>query len=255
MSESTLSNSPSQDGNLADSPSFVSCPPIFVLPTHLTLDELHRVEDILGNRGARLTYDASEARLVLGRVGQKKRAALELRSRGVWTEEVPAEVQDEAPVKRRRVQPDSQLDDGDLSTESEGEEDGVKSQHNPGRHLRKRSPSVGAVSVISTLSGNSEQQKDVIKVVKLQWLENSLKAHELLPINSYIVYQARIIENPTAAKPITTAADIVQRAKEDAMFKPPAAAASRFPPRRQKELADDTPSQRHPIPKLKHKVT
>lgn len=40
----------------------------------------------LANRGARLTYDVSEARLVLGWVGQKKRAALELRYR--WFRQV-----------------------------------------------------------------------------------------------------------------------------------------------------------------------
>ncbi|ODM20635.1 hypothetical protein SI65_03688 [Aspergillus cristatus] len=263
MSDSTLSHSPSQDGPLTQAPTFTSFPPMFVLPTHLTLDELHRVEDVLGNRGARLTYDICEARLVIGKVGQKKRAALELRARGVWTEEVVSEEGEMEgdggpPVKRRRVslreekvdgQAVEQLQDGDVSTESEGEEDGVESQHNPGKHLRNRS-----VSAASTSTAGSEQT-NVIRVVKLQWLEKSMEAQELLPIEPYIVYQARIIDPPTTAKPTTTASDIMQRAQQDALFKPPATPASHFHTRRQNPPQPDGPSQAHPIPKLYRQTT
>lgn len=232
----------------------MSSPPIFILPTHLTLDELHRIEDILDNRGARLTYDVSEARLVIGIVGQKKRASLELRARGVWTEEVSVEGDGEPPVKRRRVGVHKegsntgveQLQDGDVSTESEDEEDGVESRHNPGRHLRKRSVSVPTSSAIS--------ETDVIKVVKLQWLEKSIQAHELLPIDPYTVYQARIIDPPITAKP-TNAVDIIQRVQQDTLFKPPAAPASHSHTRRQKDALDNVPSQSHPIPKLYRQTT
>ena len=260
MSGSTLAYSRSQDAPLTQTPTFTSSPPIFVLPTHLTLNELHRIEDILGNRGARLTYDISEARLVIGKVGQKKRAALELRGRGVLTEEVSAsgegEGDREPPVKRRRVGNHDedgngvgQLQDGDVSTESEGEEDGMESQHNPGRHLRKKS-----VSVASTSTAGSEQGKNVIKIVKLQWLEKSIEAQELLPIDPYLVYQARIIDPPTTTKP-TTASDIIQRARKDALFKPPVTLASHFHTCRQKDIPDNIPSQTHPIPKLYRQTT
>lgn len=264
MSDSTLSNSPSQDGDSTDHPSFSSCPPIFVLSTHLTLDELHRVEDILGNRGARLTYDVSEARLVLGRVGQKKRAALELRSRGVWTEEVPVVSSSgggPSPVKRRRVQghrPSGlQVDEVDLSTETEGEEDGMKSKHDPGRHLRKqKSPSPSAISVASTAStasADSVDQTDVIIVAKLEWLDKSLQARELVPIDPFVVYQARKTEKPTSTKAATTA-NIMQRTKEDAMYKKPAAAPppGRFAARRSREPPDGLSSQ---PPKLYRQTT
>lgn len=230
MSDSTLSYSPSQDGKHTETPYFTSCPPIFVLPTHLTLDELQQVEDMLGNRGARLTYDVSEARLVLGRVSQKKRAALELRSRGVWTEEVdvPSVSRDEgsheSPVKRRRVQGSTtHAEEVDLSTESEGEEDGMKTQHDPGKHLR-RQRSVSVTSSDSATGSSKQQPTDMIKVVKLEWLEKSLVARELVPTDPFLVYHARISENstPTKTASTTTAANVIQRAREDAMFKKPA---------------------------------
>lgn len=63
-------------------------PPVFVLSSHLTTDQLHDIEDQLLEHNAPLTYDIAEARLVLGKVGTKKRAEFELRARKIWTEEV-----------------------------------------------------------------------------------------------------------------------------------------------------------------------
>ncbi|RMJ22786.1 hypothetical protein PHISP_06343 [Aspergillus sp. HF37] len=82
----TTSPIPSSSSEGQPVPDLSPCPPVFVLSTHLSLPELHDVEERLLSRGARLTYDIAEAGLVLGKVGQKKRAALELRARGVWTE-------------------------------------------------------------------------------------------------------------------------------------------------------------------------
>ena len=93
-------------------PDLSAIPPIFVFPTRLSIDELHETEDMLLDRRAPLTYDAKEARLFLGRVGTKRRAELELRSRGVWTEEVisdgggrdgEGEGEGPSPRKKRRV--------------------------------------------------------------------------------------------------------------------------------------------------------
>jgi DNA polymerase IV len=59
-------------------------PPTYLLDTHLPLEELHELEDQIPN----LTYDITEAKLVIGKVTTKQRAIFELRSRKVWTEEV-----------------------------------------------------------------------------------------------------------------------------------------------------------------------
>lgn len=87
-------------------------PPIYILPTHIEDDHRHDLEDHLLEAGAPLTYDIFEARLVLGNVGTKRRAELELRVRRLWTEAIEHEANDssitEPPLKRMRR--DSQPD-------------------------------------------------------------------------------------------------------------------------------------------------
>ncbi|PYH91804.1 Nucleotidyltransferase [Aspergillus ellipticus CBS 707.79] len=227
MSEHTAS-SPTND-EVDSSPDFLSCPPIFVLPTHLSLESLHEIEEDLVKRNARLTYDISEARLILGKIGQEKRAALELRSRGVWTEPISKY---EPPTKRRRVEAQEpvksarQDDIIDLSTETEDEEDGMRSRHGPSRHLnRPKPPSASASTPHPSIA--SSDQSDVISVVKLDWLNQCLQAQELLSIEPYLVYLARQIPSPAKPQPnqptktTTKSADILQRAKQDAVLQPP----------------------------------
>src|ERR1700712_5201260 len=91
----TLSPAPSSPTLRASSPlvealdlSFL--PPIFVLPAHLSTEDLHDIENQLQDHGATVTYDINEAKLVIGKVSTKKRAQFELRSLGLWTEEVEA---------------------------------------------------------------------------------------------------------------------------------------------------------------------
>ncbi|OOF92463.1 hypothetical protein ASPCADRAFT_517854 [Aspergillus carbonarius ITEM 5010] len=210
-------------------PSFSSCPPVFVLPTHLSLESLHEIEESLIKRDARLTYDISEAKLVLGKIGQDKRAALELRSRGIWTEPIS---KPEPPRKRRRVdarvsKPAGQTDIVDLSTETEDEEDGMRSRHDPSRHLNRPppfSPSAEFTTInpsdASSVSSPVEQP-DTICVVKLDWLDQCLIAQEILPIDPYIVYLARRVTRPAEPlKPTIKSSDILQRAKQDAASRP-----------------------------------
>ncbi|PYI01196.1 Nucleotidyltransferase [Aspergillus sclerotiicarbonarius CBS 121057] len=219
---------PTDDAGVS-SPSFSSCPPISVLPTHLSLESLHKVEENLIKRDARLTYDISEARLVLGKIGQEKRAALELRSRGIWTEPIS---KPEPPRKRRRVVRESEKPAGhadiDLSTETEDEEDGMKSRHDPSRHLNRTqtlSPSAESTTINPSAASSvssSVEQPDTISVVKLDWLDQCLQAQELLPADPYVIYIARRV--PRHAEPPKTtiiSSDIIQRAKQDTASRPP----------------------------------
>ncbi len=59
-------------------------PTTYLLPAHIPEDIRLKLEDEIPN----LTYDITEAKLVIGKVGTAKRAEFELRSRGVWTEPV-----------------------------------------------------------------------------------------------------------------------------------------------------------------------
>ncbi|EEQ31677.1 putative DNA-directed DNA polymerase [Microsporum canis] len=108
MEDSVSPSSPvADDGGMID---LSSCPTIFVLPTHISLEELHSIESILSRCGAPLTYDITEARLAIGKVSHEKRAVLELRSKGLWTESVPLVTEVEETARKRR-----RLDDDDKS--------------------------------------------------------------------------------------------------------------------------------------------
>ncbi|RAH86553.1 Nucleotidyltransferase [Aspergillus japonicus CBS 114.51] len=205
-------------------PDFSACPPIFVLQTHLTIEALHAIEEELVRRNARLTYDIDEAALILGKLSQAKRAALELRTLGVWTE--PTQASDEPPpAKRRRGNGHAlgaEAEVIDLSTETEDEEDGMSS-HASSTHLRPAKPTPDTAT---------------LTVVKLDWLHACLRTNTILPTDEYTVYHARRIERasapstptPTLKKRTQTQpqtqpqpqTSILARAKADASMQAPA---------------------------------
>ncbi|KAJ5179272.1 hypothetical protein N7492_002482 [Penicillium capsulatum] len=224
---------------------FSDQPSVFILPTHLTLEILHQAEDALVQHGGKLTYDIAEASLVLGKIGQKKRAALELRSRGIWTEEFPGSKEENRklgnpPAKRRKTtQPDSALKAAaevvDLGTESEDEQDGVKSCHDPSRH------------VVSTSSIDSS----TVTVLKLEWLDHSIKAGKALAHHPFTVFRGIKAAPPPQipSKHIATdklPSQILQRAKADAVLKDSPLPSTQFHARRSKEPPDGAYSQRQP---------
>jgi DNA polymerase IV len=252
-------------------------PPIFVLPTRLTLDELHALEDDLGKLDATLTYDVTEARIVLGTIAQRKRAALELRARGVWTEEVPVPVPvsvsgpsalaegsvgdglSKATVKRQRQRRKEAADspspkrrrlssskDGeesrtqsqerdvvDLSTESEseGEGEGARSRSQSTVHherqQRRRRLSRSSDGTNTTVGDYHDEKEDAsidkivehghVKVVRLEWAIQSIKARKVLDIDKFVVYHGKVIAPPqsTATATTTTVLKSVKTQSED----------------------------------------
>jgi DNA polymerase IV len=217
--------------------SLSSCPPIFVLPTHLSLDALHQAEETLVELGAHLTYDVSEATLVLGRVGQKKRAALELRSRGVWTDEEEEgdlrqpptpEPEIRSVVKKRRIDKHGASarilveEEVSLNTEDESGEDGVRE---PAARLKRPQMSVPVPeshsSTVSALKGCA--QEGAVRVARLDWLTQCVETQSILPIDPFVVYRGRKVEKPATKRDKDTANSqaILDRAKQDAAFKVP----------------------------------
>lgn len=238
---------------------FSSQPPIFILPMHLSLEELDEVEGRLIDYGGRLTYDIAEASLVLGKVGRAKRAALELRTRGVWTEELaPSSASKltsggaEPPIKRRRTDQydgtrDVPVEIIDLSTESEGE-DGVTNRHDSSKH--------------SIPEKKAEAIKNAVTVLKLEWLDTSITSGKCVSQDPFVVYRGRKIPSPPPTTKTENMQDflqqksnqIIERAKQDAGLPTP-----RTPPpehihaRRSKEPPEG-PSQR-PRPTLYRQTT
>jgi DNA polymerase IV len=166
-------------------------PPIFILPTHLQTEELRKAEDLVYQLGGKLTYDAGEARLFLGKVGQKKRAAFDLRARDVWTEDAVLPTwkagsdapgsSDEPARKRRKVSADVATERTLSSTASEAESD------------------LSDDADVANKAGNYwPDLTDFIIVLKLAWLEACVKKGKLVPFKPYTVYTAKIIPKPAS---------------------------------------------------------
>ncbi|KAJ5815647.1 hypothetical protein N7474_007424 [Penicillium riverlandense] len=255
------SSPPEADAEVDQVDIFSSIPPVFILPTHLSLDGLHDAESRLVNYGGNITYDIAEAGLILGSIGQKKRAALELRSRGIWTQDVSehlpadeASLKDsEPPLKRRRSEQHSQSggaeNDIDLSTESDSgsEKDTVQNRSRHPKHLLQ----------------TADDQKGSVLVIKLEWLDESIKAGKPLPKEPYMVYhgQKKIVPTVPAetGKQIGATGQksnqIIQRAKEDAALQSPPVSSSRFGVRRSKESFDRGSSSQRQPPTLYRQTT
>lgn len=249
MVSNHVPGSPSPGKETCSGAIFAQQPPIFILPTHLTLEKLHETESRLIEFGGNLTYDISETGLILGKTGQKKRAALELRSRGVWTEEYAGpslsqpEGSKEPPVKRRKTEQAHQTatEIVDLSTESEGEADGVRSRHDPSRHLVQ-----------------TTEPPDTVTVLRLDWLDQSIAAGKALPPEQFLVYKGRKT-SPKGAHPAEAPSEnpprqIIQRAKGDAAARPQPIQPGRFHARRSRE-PDGGPSSQHHPPTLYRQTT
>jgi len=157
---------------------FSSLPPIFILQAKLPADDMHEAEDAVYEAGGQLTYSPQEARIFVGRLTQKKRAAFELRSRGLWTEE--SSLPQQPPRKKRKLdpQPRGQSLSGS-ETESEHDND---TRDGPEQ--------------AQTVSDALFNLEDHVVVLKLQWLTKSLGAGAFLPPEPYLVYSGRIVERP-----------------------------------------------------------
>jgi DNA polymerase IV len=215
-------------------------PPIFVSATHFDPTALHELEDSLVDSGAALTYDLSEAGIVISKVARKPRVLFDLKAKGVWTEEVvvgdEAEVETESSRGSQVVVIDDDHDDS--STASEGEGEGVLKAGTSKRPPAKRARSTQEAAVVSSDS--------LIRVVRVDWFEESKRAGEPLPLQRFLTYQGRRVAKSVSATPSTSnqttprkpthlsrvssrpgerqsspTASILERAREDAPTHPP----------------------------------
>lgn len=184
-------------------------PPIYLLKTHFekNADELHRLEKEID-----VVWDIKEAKLVIGLVGTKKRAAHELRKLGLYTEDVQefaaqgeksALGEDFGPArKRRKLSRNEGASPQVISLDSETESD--------------------ADGEIDTVAKSFSNRKDIptVKVLRLAWYTDSVKAGELMPMEKYLVYEGAIVSGlkPEVTSPKTKLPQkqtIFTRAKED----------------------------------------
>ena len=176
-------------------------PAVYILPRGLDVEHLHELEEELIGLGAPLTYDAKEARIFLGRLSQKKRAAFELRQTGLWTEEKIAH-ETAPPAKRQRLSPIKHNPPvaRKITPETESETD---ADSDPGPSTQNSLVASYSPATLPPESRHPFQQlaevSDDILVLRLDWLEDSLKRNEILPPEGYVVYDARIVPKPAPA--------------------------------------------------------
>ena len=214
-------------------------------------EELDELEEKLLDNGAKLTYDVKEAKIILGNLTAKRRIELELRSRKLWTKEIPilgdqspggesilpatpekkrlrtvrpaestqifinasgSTTEDEMPSQGAvqttsanipssprdlSMRPTKPMIVQDSTTESEGE----RPPREPTGTSRKRKFSplasitrhedLGLGALLSAFA-------DLVLVVKVQWLEDSIEQGAILPIEDYVVYQGQPTQKPAA---------------------------------------------------------
>ncbi|KAL8643039.1 MAG: hypothetical protein Q9228_000335 [Teloschistes exilis] len=176
------------------------------------------MEHQLTESGAALTYDICEARLVLGNISKRRRAKFELRAGRVrCTDVYPADLatlklKTLRPVsqadeklharKRRKVQvTDSQSttnesteaeaqDDSPSASETEAEDDGVQASQSS---VLTALGSQSAKSRPHSASCRKEECPDLVKVINLDWLRDSLRLGEAQDIRSYLIYVGQLL--------------------------------------------------------------
>ncbi|KAH6712175.1 hypothetical protein BKA61DRAFT_81173 [Leptodontidium sp. MPI-SDFR-AT-0119] len=181
-------------------------PPIYVLKAKFDKDpdELHRLETALGNT----KYDPLETKIFIGKETTKGRVRYELRTLGLYTVDVtpdiPATQVDgnipQPPKKRRKV---ATYDDGkeviSLDTDSDTP---PTSDNEPNTETPSPKRVRGTSRKPNATSSSKTPHRGTVKVFKLAWFEDSVKAKTLLPNDPYLVYEGRVIPKP---KPLPAA--------------------------------------------------
>ncbi|KAL8705985.1 MAG: hypothetical protein Q9201_000929 [Fulgogasparrea decipioides] len=200
-------------------------PAIYVLPAHIAVPELHDIEHQLTKSGAPLTYDIREARLVLGNLSKPRRAKFELQVRKIRFKDVdPADLPKESlkanpvpqkdnseppPTKRRKLEvADTQsTTDESLTTDHQGAsaiDSGTEAEKDGGAEpLSQLSISQAATSqtldslptpAIPPSPETGEASVDLIRVIKLEWLKDSMRLGEPQNLQNYLVYEAELLQ-------------------------------------------------------------
>ncbi|UNI24466.1 DNA-directed DNA polymerase [Purpureocillium takamizusanense] len=205
-------------------------PPIFLLPTHLQLDDLHRLEASIPS----LTYDIHEAQVVLGNISRTQRARFELRRLKVETEptEDPGPGDDGNGDGNDDGNGKGEATASELSPEASGAARvAARQEHEePSAKRRRLSASVGMQGQASH-NGGDRARDEIIYVLRLAWFEDSVKQGRVLPKESYTVYRGRKLasvgrhktaaaamttgKGPRQSSPATAARDILERAAGD----------------------------------------
>ncbi len=223
-------------------------PRMYVFKCHLwkQLDKLHEIEKDLGE-----VYDLKEIRLSIGDLTTKKKAIHELENLGIYTEDVSSpsltkhkssspksegdrEFGRNTPTssKRKRKVKDFNSEGSEiilLDIDPEAESD-LDRAHGRQRKMTPAKARQAALAKTSPAVSSNPLDSKTVKVYRIEWYRDSVKANELLPMKPYLVYEGRIVSNPPATAlqgtvKLAETTSILLRAKADT---PPPASQRSF---------------------------
>ncbi|KAF2027617.1 terminal deoxynucleotidyl transferas-like protein [Setomelanomma holmii] len=187
-----------------------SIPLIAVLSAHLRDGEDRIIQETLRQYDAPLTTDVSRAKVFIGKVGTKRRAEFELKSRKLAIEEAPQAKRPASPTqanestsKRQKrsgkVVNSAPVEQHDSTTEDEGK-DGTETEDEA--HLaRQETPLSSPIATESHPSPifDDTSEGDIAWVIKSNWLEACVTAGHLVPLGDHLVYKCKVLERPKSS--------------------------------------------------------
>ncbi|KAF2233485.1 Nucleotidyltransferase [Viridothelium virens] len=187
--------------------------------------------------------------------------------------EVEVRAQQEPTTREPVLRASPAVDDS--STESEQGEEPISEPMKGSSDARSSTPNPAskAAQAISPPRLAVEDLSDTVKVIKTEWLDDSLRSKHFLPLDSYMIYEGRPIARPANAippypqdqpKPVNEAdipeanKAILERAKADMEAKLAKRNGGRFGPKQQfqdKTFSSSTQSDRHRAGQLATQAT
>ncbi|PVH82554.1 hypothetical protein DL98DRAFT_513983 [Cadophora sp. DSE1049] len=227
-------------------------PPIYILKNGFESDPdlLHKIEEQLGN----VKYDVNETKLFIGVSTTKGRIAYELRKLGLYTADATRDLStplddgndgagtygksSKPPKKRRKA---TTHEDGkeviSLSTDSD-----TPPTSDTESHMETSSPKRARNAPRKSHASSKAHDNDAVKVYKLEWFEDSVKAKKLLPREPYLVYEGRIVSKPiqraAGSTQLANRTSIMSRARADT---PPPASQRSYGHRHKKTNSQTAP--------------
>lgn len=139
---------------------------------------MHEAEDLISEHKGQLSYEPTEAKIFLGRLTQKKRAAFELRKRGVWTTECSVPTLHTSRKRKREADASQRTA---VNSDTESEDEAIQP----------------AVSSLESFEDFVPCLGHCVVVLKLSWLKESIKSGILAPYQPFLIYYGRVREKLT----------------------------------------------------------
>jgi DNA polymerase IV len=195
-------------------------------------NNLEALQDLEREIGPSLFLNSGETNIFVGKVSKPKRAAMELKALKVFTEPVvdDRDVEEVAPPLKKQKKAPKQGKDFVWIDSDTASEDGMDGDAIVIKKSKRKTASSPPRALSGTLAPERQDNtggKDIVKVLQLSWVTDSLKADKVLPMEQYVVYAGvRISKPPATSKPQPTKlppASILTRARADS---PPPASFS-----------------------------